>query len=63
MPYISDREYAEYKNRRYACPKCYAKNNFKIIEFPDYRYSRCASYTVKCLSCGHVYEVADMETG
>lgn len=63
MPYISNEEYMKYKNQRYSCPKCYVKNSFKIIEFPDYRYSNFGSYTVKCLTCGHVYEVADQSTG
>ena len=47
------------REKRYQCPNCGALGRFKITEFPDYRYSRCGEYTVKCCNCGHFYGVPD----
>lgn len=56
------RKYEELKKKiRFQCPKC--RGDGRVIEFPDYRYSNCGEYTVKCTRCGHHYGVRDDCTG
>ena len=51
------------KKDRFDCPEC-GSNYHEPISQPDYRWSKCGTgHTVKCLSCGYIYEVADDCTG
>ena len=61
--YYKNKYEALKKELRFQCPKCQASNQYRIIEFPSFRYSRFGEYTVQCLSCGHKYGVEDDCTG
>jgi predicted RNA-binding Zn-ribbon protein involved in translation (DUF1610 family) len=65
--YISNYEYQKLKlleqDLHFRCPKCGSTNNYEIKSRPDYRYSNCGEYTVKCTKCKHYYGVNDNCTG
>jgi uncharacterized Zn finger protein len=61
--YYKDKYEKLQRKLKFQCPKCQALNQYRIIEFPNFCYSRFGEYTVQCLSCGHKYGVEDGSTG